>query len=92
MILPSPIEHYLPFSFLQLPVTSTIVIPYIRKFQPADDDHEIHMVMMDSSLKQTEQDDDDDFGFMEGDDDFMMTENMVGAALSTSPFSVARAH
>jgi hypothetical protein len=103
VIITSPIEHYLPFSFLQLPITSEIVAPLLRKFQPSDDDTDIHVDMMEVDPRKNtivgKEDDDDDYGFMDMEDEDMdigqnSSVTTVAAVLSSSPFSIykARAH
>ncbi|KAE9549301.1 hypothetical protein FO519_007482 [Halicephalobus sp. NKZ332] len=87
----TPIEHYLPFSILQLPVSSSIVIPFIRKFQPAEEDMDhISIDFNEDSRKRYNSSGDNDFDFMEDDEDVpQMNENQssFAAVLSTSPYS-----
>jgi len=87
----TPIEHYLPFSILQLPVSSSVIIPFIRKFQPADEDADHISIDFEDSKKRYNSSGDNDFDFMEDDDDDnQMDESQPNftAVLSTSPYSV----
>ena len=88
----TPIEHYLPFSILQLPVSSSVIIPFIRKFQPADEDADhISIDFTEDSKKRYNSSGDNDFDFMEDDDDdnqINESQPSFTAVLSTSPYSV----
>uniref|UniRef100_A0AC34RT19 Uncharacterized protein n=1 Tax=Panagrolaimus sp. JU765 TaxID=591449 RepID=A0AC34RT19_9BILA len=83
----SPIEHYLPFSILQLPISSSILVPLIRKFQPADDDvDKISIDFNEDIKKRQDSSGDGDYDFMD-DDDMEIEQTNVNNILSTSPIS-----
>lgn len=86
----SPIEHYLPFSIFQLPVSSSIVVPFIRKFQPTEEDTDQIAIDFIDNHKKNDMSGDDDFDFMDDDEDMkeQSAQTMAAAVLSTSPYSV----
>ena len=96
MVRESPIEHYLPFSFLQLPNTSKLLTEHLRKFEPTEEDTtEIDVDLMDVDPRKNAELDEGNYDFM---DEEMVTDGnpamTLASVLSSSPFSTfkARAH
>uniref|UniRef100_A0A7E4VD86 RNA polymerase I-specific transcription initiation factor RRN3 n=1 Tax=Panagrellus redivivus TaxID=6233 RepID=A0A7E4VD86_PANRE len=101
----SPIEHFLPFSSIQMPTALDIVLPLHRQFLPAEEDADIIPAnILDLSKEAAsagqQVSDDDDYGFLDDDDDAMDTTAPISiispkhnadtaSAFASSPFQTA---